>query len=219
MAGMFLKAELRYPSTTTVEYPDRVTRSSSFSDIDVGLRGAQHQATPEMCDVPQRKMSKSKNFLLKAIGGRGAPQKVKLKKEADAPPKDTLIRRISRSRRLKDSWSSNGSQPSLVKNANISLDAASRDITDTMLNAQTHSEAKLAGLSSSSSPTEPLVFAYGNLILTPQISVTPERPVVDCGNCAFWVAIEISGVLQHPEPSTATKRKLSRSSIEPLLSG
>jgi hypothetical protein len=170
-----------------------------------------------VCDVPQRRLSKSKNFLLKAIGGRGAPQKARLKKEADSHPKDTLIRRISRSRRLKDSWSSNSSQPSLVKNAEISLDAESRNITDPTFSSQPHT--KVQSRLSSSSHTTPVVGAYGNLILTPRIVVTPEWPVVDCGNCTFWVAIEISGVLQHPEESTDHEWEHSQSSIEPHLSG
>jgi hypothetical protein len=186
--------------------------------MDIGVQGKQYQATLDVCEVPQRRLSKSKNFLLKAIGGRGAPQKVKVKKDADSHTKDTLIRRISRSRRLKDSWSSNGSQPALIKNAENPLDAASRDITETNFSSQVHTELQSMGLSSLSH-TVPVVGAYGSLILTPQIVVTPERPVVDCGNCTFWVAIEILGILQHPKEDTANEWKNSQSSIEPHLSG
>jgi hypothetical protein len=223
MAGMFLKSELRYPATTAGRYSARMVGGSSHLDFDLGLHEHQHESNSRSFNVPQRKLSlsKSKNFLLKAIGGRGGPQKVRLKQSVDPIARDTLTRRISRSRYRQDPWNNIDSQPSPANGVQSSQESKSRDITDTTLSSQTYSDGESPMLSSPLN-TSTVIGAYGNLVLTPQVIVTPECSVVDSGNCIFWVAIELSGVLEHPEPSRVDERKYSRSPVdssEPLVQG
>jgi hypothetical protein len=218
MAGMFLKSELRYPATVAGRYSARVGESSHHSEFGLEFSETEYEFDPETFNIPQRKLSKSKNFLLKAIGGRGGSQKLKTKKTANPAAKDSLIRRISRSRRSHDRWSSSECRSSSVNNIQTTLDAKSRDITDTTYSSQACSHANLARLCSPPY-TNSKPIAYGNLILTPQVIVTPQWAVVDSEACIFWVAIELSGVLQHPEHNEAKDQKHSQSSIEPRLQG
>ncbi|EPE30933.1 hypothetical protein GLAREA_03900 [Glarea lozoyensis ATCC 20868] len=218
MAGMFLKSELRYPATVAGRYSARIGKSSSHSEFGLELSENEYEFDQGTFDIPQRKFSKSKNFLLKAIGGRGGSQKLKAKKSANPTTKDTLIRRISRSRRSHDRWSSSECLPPSVNNMQTPLDGDSRDITDTTFSSQSCSNADLPRLYSPPYANSKST-AYGNVILTPQVVVTPEWPVVDSEACTFWVGIELSGVLQHPEPNGAIDRKYPRSSIEPRLQG
>lgn len=215
MAGNFLKSELKYPATVAGRYSTRTNVNNVHASFDPEFLENEDHLGSEPLQVPRRRFSKSKNFLLQAIGGRGTPQKVKLKKSIDSSSKDTLVRRISRSRRSYDPSRNSDCQ---LPPTNVSLDTESRDITDTTMSSHAYSEANSARVSSSLY-TNSIAGAYGNLILIPQVVVTPERPVVDTENCTFWVAIEISGVLRSPEPHVVNERKTSQSSVDPLLRG
>lgn len=49
------------------------------------------------------------------------------------------------------------------------------------------------------SDTLPLLPSESAVLLTPQITVTPENSSIDAGNCSLWVAVEVSGVLRNAD--------------------
>ncbi|CAG8961954.1 hypothetical protein HYFRA_00013734 [Hymenoscyphus fraxineus] len=206
VAGAFLKSELQYPATTAGRYSARGSRNTSSSDF--------HNAVPfpradlsftKITDEPktiERKLSRSKNFFLKAIGslGDGSPEKTDRDSSGEVP-RGGLIRRLSRSRSNKSVKSTHsgrrsrsGSASTPYKEPEAPYEIESRDITDASHDLRLMASRHIQ--SSGESSTRPLLGLRNHLILSPQVFVTPEEAIVDSGNCSFWVAIEISGVLR-----------------------
>lgn len=219
VAGAFLKSELQYPATTAGRYSARASRNASSSEFHgaVPYPRADLSFTKITDDEPktiERKLSRSKNFLLKAIGGR-SPEK-KDRKSSDEGPKNTLMRRLSRSKSIKSvksthsgrrSKSGSGSTP--YNEPETSYDIESRDITDISRDFRPLTSRHTQS-SSGESSTRPLLGLRDNVILSPQVVVTPEESIVDSGNCSFWVAIEISGVLRTADGCLRQEKVYSR---------
>lgn len=220
VAGAFLKSELQYPATTAGRYSARASRNASSSEFHAAVPypRANLSFTKITNDEPkttERKLSKSKNFLLKAIGGR-SPEK-KDRKSSDEGPKNTLMRRLSRSKSTKSvkstrsggwSRSRSGSMPYI--GPETSHDVESRDITDISRDFRPLTAGRQTQSSSGESSTRPLLGFRDNVILSPQVVVTPEESIVDSGNCSFWVAIEISGVLRTADGCLRQEKVYSR---------
>jgi len=151
--------------------------------------------------IPERRFSKSKNFLMRAIGGRSSPKKVKSTRKIDTSSKSTLIRRLSRSKnKVENPWGSNSSE-SGYSSISSSFKPASIDIADASFNSRTSSSSDQTPNISYASDTVPLLASEEAALLCPQITVTPEVSSVDSNNCMLWVAVEVSGVLRNAEKS------------------
>lgn len=149
--------------------------------------------------ILERRFSKSKNFLLRAIGGRSSPDKAKPIRKVDTASKSPLVRRFSRSRnRVETPWGPSSSE-SECSSANTSIEPGSIDITDVSINSRISSSYDQAPNVSFASDNSILRNSESTTLLSPQITVTPEVSSVDSGNCVLWVAVELSGVLRSVE--------------------
>ncbi|KAF8853403.1 hypothetical protein BDZ45DRAFT_79157 [Acephala macrosclerotiorum] len=152
--------------------------------------------------VPERRVSKSKNFILRALGGRSSEDLKPIQQVASKASKNTLIRRISRSSTMAPNHSASNS---LSGDTIFSIPLDDLDIADVNLNAP------LRAASPVRAPTQNV------LVLSPRIKVTPELNSVSTTTCCFWVAIEVTGELHaadghnHAHPS---RRRCSSESAE-----
>ncbi|KAG9236818.1 hypothetical protein BJ875DRAFT_204335 [Amylocarpus encephaloides] len=205
--GQFLKSELQYPAhsaTTSGRFSVRSTPETCYSDFCIAVQPfTPVKASSTYPNNPERQLSKSKSFFLKAIGGRGTPQKTRLRRPSEPIPvtnKDTLVRRFSRSKsRLSDKFVPPPSTISpgyevdgkFVEPENLSID-------DVPVGLRAYSSDE-APSSSYGSNTRPLLSSSIKLVLAPRIVVTPQSEIVDSLSCGFWIAIEISGTLRPAE--------------------
>jgi hypothetical protein len=174
------------------------------SDIDLMQHFPEKLRNPDGSPkIPERRFSKSKNFLMRAIGGRGSPDKVKFVRKIDTSSKSTLIRRLSRGKnRVETPWGPNSSE-SECSSASSSFKPGSIDIADVSISSRTSSSYDQTPNISFASDTVPLLASEGAALLCPQITVTPEVSSVDSGNCMLWVAVEVSGFLRNAEKNQA----------------
>lgn len=192
-AGAFLKSELhrRSEDFEASRYSVRDNRHSIFMPGSVVRRPpSPMKGSPPK--IPERRPSKSKNFFLRAIGGRKADESTSIRRTDSS--RSTFVRRLSRSRARGSEDSYTGS---IVSAQTDPLsEPGSLDITDISINSRLSSSddlPQLSHVSDASSPVEDL------LVLCPQIVITPETTSVDTGCCFLWVAIEITGSLQRAD--------------------
>jgi len=211
-AGAFLKSELH---------------GRSF-DIEAGrhsVRGQRHSLYPPQQEIfhnrhlyalpqssppaiPPRRPSKSKNFFLRAIGGRGSEEIKGVKRSDSTLSKNTLIRRrLSRSKK-KTSSSCDAFCEDDVSSVSTesSLSPESFDIADVGINSRISCDTPS---SFSASDTTSITSNDNVFVLSPQIKITPEVNSLDNGNCDLWVAVEVTGVLH----------KADCREVSPFLSG
>ncbi|KAG4429880.1 hypothetical protein IFR05_014637 [Cadophora sp. M221] len=189
-AGAFLKSEL-YQRSLEIEatrFSVRDNRHSMFTPQPSGRRPpSPTKASPPK--IPERRPSKSKNFFLRAIGGRSSDESKAIRRKDSETSRGTLIRRLSRS---KNSSSAESYTDSITStDSGYSFEPGSLDITDVSINSGLSSYEGDPPSSSMSHPLAPDVF-----VLCPQIVITPEISSVDTGCCFLWVAIEVTGTLQ-----------------------
>ncbi|CZT43501.1 uncharacterized protein RSE6_03550 [Rhynchosporium secalis] len=189
-AGAFVKSELyqRSVDIAATSFSVRDNRHPMFTPSPSGRRPrSPNKGTPPK--IPERRPSKSKNFFLRAIGGRSSVESKSIRRKDSQASKGTLIRRLSRSKHSSSTESYTDSIAST--DSTHSFKPGSLDITDMGLNPGIFSYE-------GNPPTAsiPNVLAPDVFVLCPQIVITPEIPSVDTGLCFLWVAIEITGTLR-----------------------
>lgn len=172
--------------------------------------------------ILQRRFSKSRNFILRAIGGRSSEESKHIRRIDSVASKNTLIRRLSRG-------GNRGSDSSADSIASTStayfVEHDSQDITDISINSRiSYGESPIRrgpSISSSGTDSTSAVSPPEAFVLCPQIIVTPELASVDGGSCNLWLAIEVTGILRradghgkHNEVQTYPSQ-----SMNPQLSG
>ncbi|RDW91843.1 hypothetical protein BP5796_01237 [Coleophoma crateriformis] len=194
-AGGFSKPEYNQAKTDGVAstHPARAILASDnsispFNRVD---------GKKELGDSPRirrRRPSKSKNFFLKAIGGRSAVES-ELNHKFPTASRGTLRRRLSRHDR-KISSSSYAESITSVPLSHGSLESESRDITDVhtdprMSNYDTRDFSIASSLSNTTPSTE-------TLVLCPCLTITSEASSIDSAGCSMWAAVSVTGVLREP---------------------
>ncbi|RDL35822.1 uncharacterized protein BP5553_06434 [Venustampulla echinocandica] len=194
------------------KYPAQSARGSNSSDSGfVSASSISGQKMP-YANIPQRRFSRSKSFLLKAIGGRSGPPKHKSSRSADSGSINILLRRLSRGRyRDRSPWNSSTSGSASCIPGDDSLELDSRDIADIRVNSRISSGRQLATAPPSSNNAHRLRYRE-SLVLSPRVVVTPEVSSVDLDKCSFWLAIEIRGVVRHADGRLKPDDGLSESS-------
>ncbi len=212
-AGAFLKSEL-YLQSRDIEatrYSVRDNRHSMFSPQPVTRRP--HIAKSSPPKIPERRPSKSKNFFLRAIGGRLSDESKSIRRKDSTASKATLVRRLSRSRNPSSSESYTDSI--ISTDSAYSFDPDSLDITDVSMNSRISSSQEAPHtVPQSLSASPPDVF-----VLCPQIIITPEISSVDTGSCFLWVAIEVTGTLQRADGLEDREHEYGPRPSNPLISG
>ncbi|PBP27187.1 hypothetical protein BUE80_DR001829 [Diplocarpon rosae] len=189
-AGAFLKSELHERSfdIEPTSFSVRDNRHSMFTPQHTTRRPPPDIVSPPR--IPERRLSKSKNFFLRAIGGRLSDDSKSVRRKDSEVSKGTLIRRLSRSRNPSPAESYTDSIVSTDRAYSFQL--GSLDITDVGVNSRLSSY--LGGSPSCASSDAAAVEDF--FVLCPQITITPEISSVDTGSCFLWVAIEVTGTLQ-----------------------
>ncbi|KAH7312914.1 hypothetical protein BKA65DRAFT_148923 [Rhexocercosporidium sp. MPI-PUGE-AT-0058] len=193
-AGAFLKSELyqRSLDIKATRFSVRDNRHSMITPQPSGRRPpSPTKASPPK--IPERRPSKSKNFFLRAIGGRSSDESKAIRRKFSDTSRDTLIRRLSRSKNSSSAESYTGSITST--NSEHSFEPGSLDITDVSFNSRLSSSCESDPPSSSISH----ILAPDIFVLCPQIVITPEISSVDTGCCFLWVAVEVTGTLQRAD--------------------
>ncbi|KAL2060923.1 hypothetical protein VTL71DRAFT_8975 [Oculimacula yallundae] len=189
-AGEFLKSELYQRSLDgeATRFSVRDNRHSILTPQPSNRRPPiPSKATPPK--IPERRPSKSKNFFLRAIGGRSSVESKGVRRKDSEVSRGTLIRRLSRS---KNSSSAESYTDSIASTDSTHFfQPGSLDITDVSLSSRMSSYQGDPPSSSIPHTLTPDVF-----VLCPQIVITPEIPSVDTGLCFLWVAIEVTGTLR-----------------------
>jgi hypothetical protein len=203
-AGAFLKSEFH-------------RRSLDIEEGTYSVRGQRHSLYPRNGDlrrhpntstqkwsptIPERRPSKSKNFFLRAFGGRNSDETKSIKRTDSTLSRNTLVRRRSRIKN-KVSASYDASYEDNVSSVDgeSGCPRESFDIVDVGINSRMFCETPL---SYSASVTTSITANDNVFVLCPQIKVTPEVTSVDNGNCDLWVAIEITGVLHRADGREAS---------------
>ena len=149
------------------------------------------QTATKNFDASQPKRLKQKSVLLRTIGGRGIVEPSSSPNHGDySVSKKTFIRRLSRKRK-----DSNSSMSSSLQ----SLSSAVGDIDQ---------------VPPSLSPIPATVSSLPQAVLCPCITVTPEVESAESGECFFWVAIEVAGVLFGADGNVATRADPSAIDVE-----
>jgi hypothetical protein len=207
-AGAFLKSELHRRSLDVEagRYSVRGQRHSMFPrDEDIRVRHLVSPAKDWYPSIPERRPSKSKNFFLRAIAGRSNEEPKGIKRVDSTSSKNTLIRRLSRSKnKASSSYDASCEDNISYGGTKSSFRPESFDITDVGINSRISSCGTLSTHSASDKPP-----ANSNeiaFVLSPQINITPELSSVDNGNCDLWVAVEITGILHRADGCKNTQR-------------
>ncbi|KAI9054922.1 hypothetical protein LZ554_002065 [Drepanopeziza brunnea f. sp. 'monogermtubi'] len=191
-AGAFLKSEL-YQHKQDIEptsHSVRDNRHSLFTPKSTSRRPPRPPPSASPPKNSERRPSKSKNFFLRAIGGRLSDDSKSVRRKESEVSKVALVRRFSRSR--KPSSAESYTDSIISTDSGYSFEPGSLDTTDISVNSRLSSYVNgPPSYSSSDDAAGPDVF-----VLCPQITITPEFSSVDTGNCFLWVAIEITGTLQ-----------------------
>ncbi|EKD18649.1 uncharacterized protein L3040_002075 [Drepanopeziza brunnea f. sp. 'multigermtubi'] len=191
-AGAFLKSEL-YQHKQDIEptsHADRDNRHSLFTPKSTIRRPPRPPPSASPPKISERRPSKSKNFFLRAIGGRMSDDSKSVRRKESEVSKVALVRRLSRSR--KPSCAESCTDSIISTDSGYSFEPGSLDTTDISVNSRLSSYMRGSpSYSSSDRAAGPDVF-----VLCPQIIITPEISSLDTGNCFLWVAIEITGTLQ-----------------------
>lgn len=203
-AGEFLKAEFHggKQNENAGLYSVRGTRETCSSDYydytDQFLDAKSQSPYPKN---PERRLSKSKNFLLRAIGGR-AGERSKHIRQTDPATRSNLIRKLSRSKSgIHTQFDPGNAGHSSSADSSESFELENRDITEASFHLGTSSSSQ-APSSSSISDTRPLLHNYAGLVLSPLVTIVPEVSSVDVGSCTFWAAVEIKGILRSTNDQT-----------------
>jgi hypothetical protein len=200
-AGRFHKSQAHGSKSDTQAglYSVRGHRQNiTLSDLDYQSQRYNEDENTAEAPITQRRFSKSKNFLLQAFAGRAAEQPKPVRRTDSTTSKNTLIRRLSQSRKSSSSSYDSGFEGSAVSaDASSSLPLSSLGIADVSINSRISSYEAHSNSSSSSSTS--YATSPNMLVLCPLITVTPELPSVGGGNCSLWVAIQVSGVLCRAE--------------------
>ncbi|PQE20112.1 ubiquitin-conjugating enzyme protein [Rutstroemia sp. NJR-2017a BBW] len=185
--GKFLKTELN--------------RGSSRKEICTPPLQQNLDGSPK---IPARRPSKSKNFIMKAFGGRKNDEsKIPLTRKASTGSQSTLLRRLSHRKSTASTISSSvSSVASSLGTVELShsFERYSQDIIDVGINSRSSSYYDDIDFSCPATPT-PSNCRDEMFVLCPHISVTPESTSVHAGMCTLWVAIEITGVLRRADGS------------------
>ncbi|KAH8656075.1 hypothetical protein BGZ60DRAFT_417725 [Tricladium varicosporioides] len=219
-AGEFLKAEFHggKQNENSGIYSVRGTRETCSSDYydytDHFLDSKSQYPYPK---YPERRLSKSKNFLLRAIGGR-ASERSKHIRQTDQATRSNLIRKLSQSKGGVHTRSDPGNvEHSSSADSSESFELEGRDITE----ASFHSGASSSGQALSTSSifdTRPPLHNYEALVLSPLVTIVPEVSSVNVSNCTFWVAIEIKGILRSTNDQTKDREDAFLSPDGPMNS-
>lgn len=198
-AGAFLKSEFH-------------RRSLDIEEGTYSVRGQRHSLCPRDEDlrrhpyppaqnwsptIPQRRPSKSKNFFLRAFGGRNSDETKGIKRSDSTQSKNTLVRRRSRiKKKISASYDASYEDNVPFVDTESCYLPESFDIVGVGINSRMSCETPL---SYSASDTTSITANDNVFVLCPQIKVTPEATSVDNGNCDLWVAVEITGVLHRAD--------------------
>jgi hypothetical protein len=224
--GKFLKTELNHGSSQN-GIKEQLRLSPQQSVQSLNLRGTPplQQNLDGSPKIPTRRPSKSKNFIMKAFGGRKIDEsKPPLTRKASTGSQSTLLRRLSHRKStastLSSSVSSVASSLGTVELSH-SFERYSQDIIDVGINSRASSYYEDIDFSCPATPT-PSNCRDEMFVLCPHISVTPESTSVHAGMCTLWVAIEITGVLRRADGSGASvemSRAYSTQNLTPQYNG
>ncbi|CAD6445854.1 1f7dc8b9-b6ef-4b00-a03f-3888a3dd88f1 [Sclerotinia trifoliorum] len=197
-AGKFLRTELH--------------RGSSENDVN---RYPIQQPLDGSPEIPKRKHSKSKYSLLRAFGGKRSDDlncKALGRSDSSASTRtmksqNTLLRRLSHRKSTASTIQSIASSvPSSFGTVELThpFDTNSQEIIDATVSPRECSYYD--GTVIISSPPTPTLGSSrdDNLVLCPQISVTPESASVNAGVCTLWAAVEITGVLRRADGTSTS---------------
>jgi hypothetical protein len=180
--------------------------------------------SPSSPSVPERRFSKSKRLLLKALGSRkeskGQNENI-TKHLGPSLAKSTTGRRLSSRKHSSSSY-----YASAASNAYSRPDCSfqSRGPGDTTVHLDSSISydgdagdggAAISILSSCSSRASQSSNSDA-LILCPQITITPEVSGVNGGSTNIWVAVEVAGLLRHSEIHHSQYNRSQRSASSPI---
>ncbi len=182
-AGAFLKSEFHSPWVTTDS--DEIVDRQDMAQ----LNGKYEQISPPK--LPERRLSKSKAFLLK-LGGRKDKDPISLRSNDLSNSKKTLVRRLSRGT---DHFSSESTKRIPSEHSYYSLQ--NKETSDVVVNSRISScnSSALRSLSPISMRNWSRS-AREEFILCPEITITPEVLSLDAGSTNLWVAVEVTGTLR-----------------------
>ena len=216
-AGAFLKSEFHRRSIDIEAGRLSVRGKQSLLLWDQATQKA-HPSSPaknRSPKIPERRPSKSKNFFLRAIAGRSADEtKPSMRRSDSTLSRNTLIRRLSRSKNRDGSSSGQYYEASINSIGTAessepkSFDIADVDITTRLSSYDTSPSVSLVSRDTSAHANSEV------FVLCPQISITPEICSADSSACSFWVAIKITGVLQSADDHGSRKNAAGRFSSE-----
>lgn len=211
-AGLFLKSELHRRSSEIDQ--TRYSVRDSHHSIHPPTHYNPYLSSPERIKdrspkIPERRPSKSKNFILRALGGRSSEESKPIDRVNSKASRNTLIRRLSRSKTLASSQSF---RSSITSDMASSTELEDLDIADVNLNTPLYHGISTSPLSPPSPPRE--VAAQDMLVLSPKIVITPEANSLPTAACSFWVAIEVTGTLHPADGRNRTHPSVRRCSSQ-----
>ncbi|PQE33351.1 ubiquitin-conjugating enzyme protein [Rutstroemia sp. NJR-2017a WRK4] len=201
--GKFLKTELNR-GTSRKDIGEQLSPRQSLQSLNPRCTPPLQQNLDGSPKIPARRPSKSKNFIMKAFGGRKNDEsKIPLTRKASTGSQSTLLRRLSHRKSTASTISSSvSSVASSLGTVELShsFERNSQDIIDVGINSRSSSYYDDIDFSCPVTPT-PSNCRDEMFVLCPHISVTPESTSVHAGMCTLWVAIEITGVLRRADGS------------------
>lgn len=187
-AGTFLKSE----------FHSRCSRDSDASSDRIQMSQLNEQGeriSPPK--IPERRLSKSKNFFFK-LGGRKDKELKFIQRVDSTTSKNTLIRRLSRSTNHDSGSDCTYSDNITSTDSSYSLERMNiRDIAHVIVDSRIPScgSSSSHSLSPGSMQSWPTC-AREEFLLCPEITITPEIASLDAGSTNLWVAVEIVGTLR-----------------------
>ncbi|PQE22100.1 ubiquitin-conjugating enzyme protein [Rutstroemia sp. NJR-2017a BVV2] len=201
--GKFLKTELNRGSSRK-DIKEQLSPRHSVRSLNPRCTPPLEQNLDGSPKIPARRPSKSKNFIMKAFGGRKNDEsKITLTRKASTGSQSTLLRRLSHRKSTASTISSSvSSVASSLGTVELShsFERYSQEIIDVGINSRSSSYYDDIDFSCPTTPT-PSNCRDETFVLCPHISVTPESTSVHAGMCTLWVAIEITGVLRRADGS------------------
>ena len=185
-AGAFLKAEF---------HSLRDKRGSNGSDRTRMSHEQVGRVSPPK--IPERRLSKSKNFFLK-LGGRKDNEPKSIQRVGSSTSKNTLMRRLSCGTNRDSGMDSPYTDIIASADSSYSLERiTSGDIADVIIDSRisSYDSSSLHSLSPGSMQSWP-TSAKEEFLLCPEITITPEVLSLDAGSTNIWVAIEVAGTLR-----------------------
>lgn len=143
--------------------------------------------------LPERKTSKSKSFILRALAGRSSQDSSHEQRMNSKGSRNTLIRRLSRNKTM-DPFQSRRTSMSGDTLYSIHLEDLNFGSTDGNVSAP-RSQTPVRAHLQEPTPAPAEASRQDMLVLSPRIKVTSQTNSLPTTTCTIWVAIEVKGEL------------------------